>query len=176
MYFSELWVSPQKCLRVHYFSSIEFSLYFIVLSGIQNCKAVFPALIVDVCSRKWWSLVRLYTTQKTLWNLCLKTTPPMYLCSPLKSFSSMSGNNPVSYRLMIVDRPVLCHLRMHTRGCGGGGWGRRPNPRTRPRRALWHKKGSVGPPQFDAVVGHASKNLGVWLGRNTVFQLQPESL
>ena len=87
----------------------------------------------------------------------------------------MSGNNPVSYRLMIVDRPVLCHLRMHTRGCGGGGWGRRPYPRTRPRRALWHKKGSVGPPQFDAVVGHASKNLGVWLC-NTVFQLQPDAL
>ena len=36
--------------------------------------------------------------------------------------------------------------------------------------ALRHEEGSVGPPQFDAVVGHASKNLGVWLA--VVLQLQ----
>jgi len=29
--------------------------------------------------------------------------------------------------------------------------------------ALGHKEGSVGPPQFDAVIGHASNQMGVWL-------------
>ena len=75
------------------------------------------------------------------------------------------------YRLVIVDRAVLCHLRVNTRRCGRGGWGSRPYPGG---RALWHKKGGVGPPQFDAVVGHSSKNLGVWLW--AVFQLQTDAL
>ena len=116
--------------------------------------------------------------ESSAWNHA--SCVPTFYCRRLQSFTSMSGNNPVlytnpAYRLMIVDRPVLCHLRMNTRGCGRRGWGSRPNPRARPGRALWHKEGSVGPPQFDAVVGHASKNLGVWLC-NTVFQLQPDAL
>ena len=125
-----------------------------------------------------------FTQKKNSLKVLLETTPPVYLLSIAADYKVLQACLeiirfwilfPPAYRLMIVDRPVLCHLRMNTRGCGRRGWGSRPNPRARPGRALWHKEGSVGPPQFDAVVGHASKNLGVWLC-NTVFQLQPDAL
>ena len=67
-----------------------------------------------------------------------------------------------SYRLMIVYCAILSYLGMHTRwGCsrwGVRGWGCRMHPSS----PLWHKKSSVCPPQFDAVICHASNNLGVW--------------
>ncbi len=77
-----------------------------------------------------------------------------------------------AYRLVIINCAILSYLGVYPwRGC------RRRRGRGRmmrwwdasPRGPLWHKKGSVGPPQFDAVIGHASNNLGVWLCR---FQFQ----
>ena len=57
--------------------------------------------------------------------------------------------------LMVIDRSILRHLGVNPRWgcCRWGrwmGWGRM-DP------TLRHKEGSVGPPQFDAVIGHASK-------------------
>ena len=106
------------------------------------------------------------TCQNSLQKLFEKTTPTFEYSFNVKVIRILRP-----YRLVIVDRAVLCHLRVNTRRCGGGGWGSRPYPGG---RALWHKKGGVGPPQFDAVVGHSSKNLGVWLW--AVFQLQTDAL
>ena len=63
---------------------------------------------------------------------------------------------------MIVYCAILSYLCMHTRwGCSR--WGVRGRGcRMHPSSPLWHKKSSVCPPQFDAVICHASNNLGVW--------------
>ena len=54
---------------------------------------------------------------------------------------------------MVIDRSVLRHLGMNPRrGCCRRGRGRR----SRMDPALRHEEGSVGPPQFDAVIGHAT--------------------
>ena len=75
----------------------------------------------------------------------------------------------VSYRLVIINCAILSYLGVHPRGCGSWrgrrrGWGGGMHPRS----PLWHKKGSVCPPQFDAVTCHASTNSGGWL----LFKLQ----
>ena len=117
-------------------------------------------------------MVAVVTCQNSLQKLFEKTTPTFeYIALPTVVSNVKVIRILWPYRLVIVDRAVLCHLRVNTRRCGGGGWGSRPYPGG---RALWHKKGGVGPPQFDAVVGHSSKNLGVWLW--AVFQLQTDAL
>ena len=77
---------------------------------------------------------------------------------------------------MIVYCAILSYLGMHTRwGCsrwGVRGWGCRMHPSS----PLWHKKSSVCPPQFDAVICHASNNLGVWHRRGLFKLLQDELL
>ena len=77
---------------------------------------------------------------------------------------------------MIVYCAILSYLSMHPgRGCSHGGmrgWGRRMG--WYPCGPLRHKKRSICPPQFDAVICHASNNLGVWHRRGLFKLLQDE--
>ena len=79
---------------------------------------------------------------------------------------------------MIVHCAILSYLSMHPgRGCSHGGmrgWGRRMG--WHPCGPLRHKKRSICPPQFDAVICHASNNLGVWHRRGLFKLLQDELL
>ena len=72
-------------------------------------------------------MVAVVTCQNSLQKLFEKTTPTFeYIALPTVVSNVKVIRILWPYRLVIVDRAVLCHLRVNTRRCGGGGWGSRP--------------------------------------------------